>query len=574
MKSSLKQSVIIKVLVFTVILVLFSLFTASIYSIFPIGEVIEYGVRYLDQVKPNSRTETIYDKRITNNQRKVDVLHYDLFFDLFPEEKEFIATANITARKLDKGLNTIDFNFYENYKIDKVRLNGLKVDYQNDDKILSISPAANSLRDTFEIRIDYSGKPRKVGLSGFVFGKINGNSLVYTLSEPDYASSWFPCNDFPDDKSLMDMRIRNDSSRISISNGKLVSVINDEGKSIFHWKTEYPISTYLIALYSAGYTHFTDTYISVNKQDTMAIDYYVLPDKYEFAKTDFSEHPEMIRFFAETFGEYPFIKEKYGVAQFLWSGAMENQTITGVSWNLITGNNSNLDYYIHELAHHWWGNAVGPKSWKDIWLNEGFSSYCEALYFEFRYGKSALQSTMLSKKLNPFDNKLADPGAYLFTATVYDKGAWVLHMLRRTVGKITFIKILRNYYQRYKYSNASTEDFIRICEEVAGIKLDKFFDQWLYGEGIIELEYNWETKKNQDGYLTSLIIEQKQNGYAEYHFPLDVKIEYSKKDSEIIEFNISSVQSEISFGTDKKPEQIILDPNNWLLMTSYNKGNN
>ncbi|MGD8307364.1 MAG: M1 family metallopeptidase [Ignavibacteria bacterium] len=574
MKSSLKQSVIIKVLVFSGIFVLFLLFTASIYSIFPVGDYIKYVAKQSNLGETDSGTETIYDKQITDNQRKVDVLHYDLFFDLYPEEKEFIATATITACKLEKGLNTIDFNFYENYKTDEVTLNGIRVDYQHNDKILSINPTTNSLRDTFEIRIDYSGKPRKVGLSGFVFGKINGYSLVYTLSEPNYASSWYPCNDFPDDKSIMDMRIRNDSSRISISNGKLVSVENDEGKRIFHWKTEYPISTYLIALYSADYTHFADSYISIDEQDTMAIDYYVLPDKYELAKVDFAEHPEMIRFFAETFGEYPFIKEKYGVAQFLWSGAMENQTITGVSWNLITGNNSNFDYYIHELAHHWWGNAVGPKSWKDIWLNESFSSYCEALYFEFKYGKSALQSTMLSKKLDPFDNKLADPGAYLFTATVYDKGAWILHMLRRAVDKLTFIKILRSYYQRYKYSNATTEDFIRICEEVSGKKLDKFFEQWLYGEGIIELEYNWETKKNRKSYLTSLNLKQTQNGYEEYHFPLDVKIEFDNIHSEIIKFNVSSIKSEFSFETDIKPEQIILDPNNWLLMTSYNKGNN
>jgi aminopeptidase N len=523
----------------------------------------------------NNKQFTDNDEHITGNQRKVDILHYDLFFDLYPKEKEFIASVTITAVKKDSNLKSIDLNFYDNYSIDKIILNGTEPAYKNNDHILSIIPGMPVLQDTFKVKIEYSGTPKKVGLSGFVFGKINNNSIVYTLSEPVYASSWFPCNDFPDDKSLIDMTIRNDSSNISISNGKLISVTNDNDKKIYHWKTIYPISTYLIALYSADYTHFSDQYISIDRKDTMSIDYYVMPDKFEKAKIDFAEHPEMIRFFAENFGEYPFINEKYGVAEFLWlSGAMENQTITGVAPSLISGNNYFLGYYVHELAHHWWGNAVSPKSWKDIWLNEGFATYCEALYFEFRSGKSALQSTMVSKKQKHFDGILTEPGEYLFTSTVYNKGAWVLHMLRYKVGKNTFLEILREYYREYKYSNASTDDFIRICKKVSGKDLKKFFEQWLTGEGGIEVEYKWDTQKHGNIYSTVLLVEQKQSGYDEYHFPLDVKVEYKNNEQDNFEYQVTSIKSRFKFESKTKPLKINLDPNNWLLMTSYSSGVN
>jgi len=253
---------------------------------------------------------------------------------------------------------------------------------------------------------------------------------------------------------------------------------------------------------------------------------------------------------------------------------MENQTITGVASNLITGNNYFLDYYVHELAHHWFGNAIGPKSWKDIWLNEGFSTYCEALYSEFRDGLSALRTTMLSKKVEHFNGKLSEPGSYLFSSNVYNKGAWVLHMLRHELGKSTFFKILKEYFVQYKYSNASTEDFIGVCESVSGKNLSKFFDQWLNGEGEIELEYFWETQKTENGYLSTIFFEQHQDEYEEYHFPLDVKIKYENGAIENAVYKVNSIKSQFEFVSDQKPVAIILDANNWLLMTSKNTGDN
>jgi len=508
------------------------------------------------------------EEYVTENQRKIDILHYDLFFDLFPDEKEFDASAVIKGVVKEEGLEKIELNFYDNFEISEVKLNGIKCEYINEDKLLAIISDETVPLDTFELKVTYSGTPKKAGLEGFVFGKINGTSLVYNLSEPTYASSWYPCNDFPSDKALLDIRIKNDSSHVSVSNGLLIGTDDDGDRRTYHWKTNYPISTYLIAIYSSSYQHFSDNYISIDEQDTMSIDYYVLQNNVENAKTDFREHPDILRFFAETFGEYPFIKEKYGVAEFLWRlGAMEHQTITGVASNIIGGKNFFLDIYIHELAHHWWGNAVGPKSWNDIWLNEGFSTYSEALYYEFKSGKSALRSSMMSKSQGSFSVELGNPGSFLFSGTVYNKGAWVLHMLRWELGDETFFRALREYYEKFKYSNASTEDFKSVCESISGINLTKFFVQWLSGTGKIEMIYNWTTEKFANDYETTITIEQIQDGYDSYSFHLGMNFKYDNDELESYKFNIDSRTAELTVRSKNKPVEIILDPNDWLLMT-------
>ncbi|MDZ7624837.1 MAG: M1 family metallopeptidase [Ignavibacteriaceae bacterium] len=433
------------------------------------------------------------DDYITQNQRKIDIYKYDLAFDLYPEDKMFTAKAILTGKVLDPTIETIDLNFYDNFEIKKILLNGVSTEYENEGYRLSI-PLNSFDGNEFKIEVEYEGTPKKAGLEGFVFGKRNGTSLVYNLSEPNYASSWFPCNDIPFDKTMLEISITNDSSMVSVSNGVLVDVITDGERRTYRWRTEYPISTYLVAIYSSDYEYFSDEYISLDGLDTMSVEYYVLPDKLEKAKVDFSTHVKMLEVFSQMFGEYPFLKEKYGVAEFLWyAGAMEHQTITGVSSNMIGGKKFFEDTFVHELAHQWWGNAVGPKSWKDIWLNEGFATYCEALYYEAISGKEALQSTMMSKYSSNFSGSLAEPGPFLFTRTMYDKGAWVLHMLRWEVGDSSFFEILRTYYETYKYSNASISDFKYVSEKVSGKNLDKFFEQWVYGKGQVELEYKTET---------------------------------------------------------------------------------
>lgn len=513
---------------------------------------------------------------ITENQYKIDVLHYYLNFDLYPSKRLLKGDATIKGVLKNRNLNEIDLNFYDNMDISKVLLNNSPVSYNLSDTRLSI-PIENSVPDTFSLRVVYEGTPKHEGLGSFTFGKIDSQSVVYNLSEPIYASTWFPCNDMPDDKALLDMSITNDSSETSVSNGVLIGTTLKGDRRTFHWRTYYPISTYLISIYSSRYDNFNDIYVSQDKKDSMKIEYYAFPEHLDYAKADFKDHPKMIKFFSQTFGEYPFIKEKYGVAEFLWQlGAMENQTITGIGSNFVRGRRFFNDIYVHELAHSWFGDAVGPKTWKDIWLNEGFATYCEALYDEHNFGKKALRSSMLSKFQENFPGTLYNPGTNLFSSTVYDKGAWVLHMLRHEVGDTVFFKILRTYYNEFKYKNASTEDFKNVCEKVSGKNLEKFFEQWVYvGEGNIDLDYRWSSKKikdSNDKYTILIELNQRQTKYKDYHFPLDIKFVNSSDSSLTKSFYITSRDTALKTELNYKPSNITPDPDNWLL-ANYNNAN-
>ena len=378
---------------------------------------------------------------ISSSQYKINVLHYYLNFDLYPEKRLLKGDVTITGLLLDKSMKQIDLNFYDNMKISSLKLNGMSSSYTDKGTTLSI-PLTDVSSDSFKVHIVYQGTPKRSGLSSFVFGEINGQSCVYNLSEPDYASTFFPCNDIPSDKALLDIKITNDSSEVSVSNGKLISTTTNGSRRTYYWRTIYPISTYLICLYSSDYKNFSQKYVSQDKSDTMSIEYYAFPNQLKNAKKDFSVNLDIMNFFAKTFGEYPFIKEKYGVAEILWQlGAMETQTITAIGSNFVGGKQFFTDIYAHELSHHWFGDAVGPMTWKDIWLNEGFATYCEALWAEHLGGAGSLQSSMMSKFQDDFPGTVYNPSD-LFGSTVYNKGAWVLHMLRHEVSDSVFFKIL------------------------------------------------------------------------------------------------------------------------------------
>jgi aminopeptidase N len=224
---------------------------------------------------------------------------------------------------------------------------------------------------------------------------------------------------------------------------------------------------------------------------------------------------------------------------------------------------------LHEVAHNWWGNSVSPSSWNDIWLNEGFATYSEALYFEKISGKNALISTMHSFKYRiDFDDNqtLHSPGRNIFSSTVYNKGAWVLHMLRKEIGDSLFFSGIKTYHSKYKYGNSSTKELQTFFEKISNKKLDQFFDQWVYkGTGYIELNITaLEEKVTRDSTIINVKIEQNQDGYENYSFPIDVEIMDSKDKSHNYSFYISS-DTTISISTNYIFKSIMFDKDNWLL---------
>ena len=515
---------------------------------------------------------------ISPQQFNIDVLHYNLRITIQPEQKLVSGDVTITALIKTDSLSEIMLNLYQNMFVDSLFIANTPCTYTQ--LPTNIEIRTNRLyrsHDTVSIRIVYHGTPKNIGFSSFQFGEFNGTPLTATLSEPYYSSTWFPCDDRPDDKALLDMYITSDSVFTSVSNGKLIEVLSHGDKKTYHWKTVYPIAPYLICFYSSKYTRFTDTYISADK-DTMPIEYYVTPKHLEAAKKDFEGQPKMIAFFSKLFGEYPFIKEKYGIAEFLWQGgAMEHQTIIGIGTSFVRGHRNYDEVYVHELAHHWFGDAVSPRSWKDIWLNEGFATYSEALYNEAQNGKAALEAKMGTLTLLKYEGTIYSPKGDMFSPTIYNKGAWILHMLRFEAGDSCFFHILRTYYNTYKYGNASTKDFTDIAERLSEKNLTQFFDQWIYtGTNVILADYTWKMDAvdgdSTKGYTITLSIQQKQTDYPCYKFPLEIEFDYGEKSMNTSQkVYIDNVKQTFVLHAEKKPNAITIDPHKWILGDFYDK---
>jgi len=528
--------------------------------------------KYLDAWKQNSFIERDDDEDAYNtaDQKLIDVLHYNVKLDLYPEQKRLKGDVTIQFVLTDPTNKKFVINFYDNMKIHKVLWNGIGTNYSNWQTTLSVTP--KEILDTNSVEVIYEGRPKVLGLSSFVFGEINGKSLIYNISEPTFASTWFPCNDMLTDKAKFDFYLTNSSSQVSVANGLLVEKSDTNGRTTYHWQTHYELPTYTAAIYSSEYKTFSDKFVT-DENDTVPILYYTIPEHLQNGKKDFIDHPKILKVFSSLFGEYPFAKEKYGVAEFLWqAGAMENATITGIGTNFVNGSNLFEDIYVHEAAHSWWGNCLSPATWKDIWLNEGFATYSEALYDEVVHGKESLFADMKKNFSTDFKGTLYDPGKNLFSSKVYRKGGWVLHMLRWQVGDEKFFQILRTYFEKFRFKNASTDDFKKVCEEISQTDLTEFFDQWVYtGETIPEVNYRWKVKMDDDStYYLNLKLQQVQKGETEYHFPVEVKFLFdnpSDNYSEVLQVDDNNFETSIKL--KGKINSISLDPQGWLLIGFY-----
>jgi aminopeptidase N len=396
--------------------------------------------------------------------------------------------------------------------------------------------------ESFSVTIYYHGDPEEGRYQSFGWsnhGSFN-TPIIWTLSEPYGSPVWWPCKDDPKDKAdSVYINVTVPPDLIVASNGLLSGVSRSREGFTYHWKTHYPISTYLVSLAISNYEQFSDWY-SYSSDDSMEVAYFVYPEHLNAAKEDLSVTVEMLEFYASIFGEYPFIDEKYGMAIFPWSGGMEHQTITSYGFSLIWGNHRYDFINAHELAHQWFGDCITMRHWSHIWLNEGFASYAEALWFEHISGKKAYHNYVNRWDAIPLNDPLfvSDSlnGGALFGRTVYDKGDLA-------------------------YKSAVTEDFQRVCEEVSGIKLDRFFDQWVYGSGRPDYTAKWSVS-GEDPWETTLEITQINTNL--FKMPLEVILSGQSFEKTFTVWDSLSTQR-FHFTTDQKPENLEIDPDNWVL---------
>ncbi len=429
-----------------------------------------------------------------------DAEHYTLDLRYTPETGaiegtttiEAIASQNLSAFNLDlSGLS-----------VAAVTVNGLPADFTRSEAELTITPAEVLLEGApFTVVVTYSGVPRPIRPLAIPIqmGWSVTDGGVYVASEPVGAASWYPVNEHPLDKATYTVRVTVPAPLVVASNGLLQETIaNGDGTLSYIWENIYPTASYLVGLNIGDFV-----IVEQEGPGGLPIRHYFPPDIAGEAAYDFGRTPEMIAFFSDLFGPYPF--EAYGavVVNENLNFALETQTLSLFGRGHVDGKRNSEMTIAHEAAHQWFGNSVSLADWSDIWLNEGFATYAHYLWLGHTAGEAAFNTALervydgLAAAQNIWPPPGAPPRDDLFSQSVYVRGAMTLHALRQRVGDEVFFAILRAYYDAYRYANATTEDFIRIAEEISGEDLAAFFDAWLYQQALPPIpELGWRPTKS------------------------------------------------------------------------------
>ena len=423
-----------------------------------------------------------------------DALAYNVDFRIFPDLEYLEATVEMTLA-VEETLSTIDYHLHA-FVVDSVLLNGVPVEFSRDGDLLLVDPGYTCYPgEELILETSYQGEPQLtpgMGSLGMHFG-----STIYTVSDPWGTRNWIACYDEPFDKALFSLRAVVPQPWVVASNGTLMST-EEFGDSLVAYQYEhtYPVSTYLMTLTASQYTTWQD------EVDGTPLNYWVYPYHFSAAQEDFSTVPQMFTFFQDTFGEYPF--ECYGMSEapiYGGMGAMEHQSCTTLGHGLITGQHTYEMIVAHELSHMWWGDALTHVTFAEMWLHEGFATYCEALYYQFISGgddealfdyMEAVRSTYLSWQAGHPSQPLPiydPPLEYLFSALTYEKAACVLQTLRTYIGDDAFLQGLRDWYTAFQYGNICTADFRDVMENASGEELGPFMEQWIYSPGYPAFEY-------------------------------------------------------------------------------------
>ncbi len=480
-----------------------------------------------------------------------------------------VVTTYFVPTKAD--FTELNFDFASNMQVDQVSYHGTDLTgFSLADNNLSIPLGATLNQGTLDsISVHYQGSPQGSGFGSFEVNTHDGVPVMWTLSEPFGAQSWWPCKQDLNDKiDSIDIHVRVPNGNLAGSNGLLLSSTDmADNTVVHHWRHRYPIPAYLISLAVTNYEQFED-YVELSSGDSVYVLTYIFPED----RDDYIENGQHIEdqliLFSDLFGDYPFKKEKYGHAQFGWGGGMEHQTMSSMG---------NLDYSLqaHELAHQWFGDKITCGSWEDIWLNEGFASYLTALTYEkllagsgnWEYWKSRRREQITSRTNGSVKVDDTTSVNRIFSSRLtYYKGAFLLHMLRWKLGDEDFFNGIRNYIndERLEFSYAKTPDLIAHMEAESGMELDEFFADWYAGEGYPSYHFEWGSDKHG---MAIIRVRQDQSdpSVAYFEMPLPIRLYLSDGTDTLIRIEHEFDNQEFVIPLQAQVDSFVFDPDVWLL---------
>jgi aminopeptidase N len=507
------------------------------------------------------------------NTNLIDVQHYRFEITLSDASDTIKGTGTITAafprasNNCQLDLASINSNG-KGMEVLDVTEGGGKIPFTHISNKLTISFAGNiKPGDTRTFSIRYKGIPA----DGLIIGQsIFKKRTFFGDNWPNRAHNWLPCNDVPLDKASLEFMVTAPQHYSIVSNGVKVSeqMLNDSTK-LTHWKEEVLLPTKVMVIGAADFAVG-----DAGSVGNIPVYSWVYEEEKDKGFYDYSQAKEILQFFVDYIGPYGY-KKLANVQSKTIFGGMENASAIFYFEQSVTGKRTIEDLLAHEIAHQWFGNMVTEKSFNHLWLSEGFATYMTDIYLESKYGTDSLNHRLQGERNQvigfaqsstmPVIDTTSDYMS-LLNANSYQKGGWILHMLRRTVGDAVFHKIIREYYSRYTGKNANSDDFITLAQEVSGKPLAPMLNQWLRQPGLPVLDISWKYNAAKKG--VSLTVEQKQS--ILFAFPLQVMIKTAKGNS-IQAVNISKRISTLLLPSKNIATSLMPDPNTNLLWTEYIK---
>ena len=520
-------------------------------------------------------SQNLVNFRVNPNTGDYDIVYNRLELNVDPSVAAI--SGDVTAYYVAKSwMSEITFELNDNMTVSQVLQRGNPLSFTqnaNDEVVITLSePLFATELDS--LTISYSGNPTSSGFGYFEQSTHSGDPIIWTLSEPYGAKAWWPCKqDLIDKIDSVDVFLNtprfNPSSDeyIAVSNGVEQSQVIQGSNKITHFKHRYPIPAYLVAIAITNYEVYNHTV--PNNGNPFEIVNYVYPESLVSAQSSTPVTVPIMDLFTNLFEEYPFANEKYGHAQCGFGGGMEHTTVSFMG-------SFGRGLIAHELAHQWFGNKITCGSWKDIWLNEGFATYLSGLVIENLDGTTAFSNW--KAQLNNSITSQVNGAVYLsdtdtlsvnriFSGRLtYNKGAMVIHMLKKKLGDAIFFQGVKNYLSHtdHAYGYAKTADFISIMASESGQDLSEFFNDWLYNQGYPSYNIVWnQLTQNQ----ITLNISQTQSDVSVSFFEAPIPLQIIGTSGEVLDIVLNNSSNNEVFNIDVNftVANILFDPENDLI---------
>ncbi len=508
----------------------------------------------------------------------IDVEHYRFELTLSDATDRIEGRATVSVRFTANGVAELPLDLTgpsgdgTGMTVSAVESRGAPLTYTHDADVLAIDldvPGRSGERRS--VTVTYAGVPA----SGLRAGPNRyGERTFFSDNWPNRARNWLPTVDHPYDKATSEMVVTAPAHYQVVSNGLLVEQTDGPGQTRrTHWRQSVPIATWLYVL---GVARFAVQHVDDFRG--APIQTWVYPQDRDAGFHDFAvPTKQAMEYYHDRVG--PFAYEKLAnITSPVTGGGMEAATAIMYHESAVTGERTVRwrNVIIHEVAHQWWGNAVTESDWDDVWLSEGFATYFTLLFIEHAYGRDEFVEGLRSSAERVFAQYADDPDyrivhddlddmSRVTTGAIYQKGSWVLHMLRGTMGDQAFWEGIRAYYARHMNANATTGDFRRAMEEASGLDLEAFFQQWLYSGGNPKLEGWWDY--DPTARAVRIELNQTQPAGPTYRLPLEIGIHFDgeARPRSVELHEIDQRFHRLVIPVDEEPTALTLDPNTRLL---------